>query len=134
MTKMRICKQLCLFVAAWLVLSAAMSGCSCVVRTYNVSKPDTILVKTAPPSPQSETVPSRPSAKHIWRAGAWEWNDGTNSWKWTGGAWIIPPDGYIWVDATYEAQGDGAVIYTPGHWEDDPSRKPALTGKSDGRR
>ena len=145
MTKMRICKHVCLFLSAWFVLSAAMSGCSCVVRTYNVSRPDPVYVKTAPPKAKAETVPAKPSPKHIWKRGAWEWNEETDAWEWKAGAWVVPPSGYIWVTATYEAQGDDSVIYTPGHWEekkgnsagkpaDKPAGKPALTGtKNDTR-
>jgi hypothetical protein len=119
----RLGKQICIFAAAWFSVSVVVSGCHCVARTYNVSKPEPVNVKAMPPAPIPETVPTRSSSDSIWIKGAWEWNSATNAWDWKSGSWMVPPNNYIWVDATYEHQSETTVVYTPGHWEQDPNAK-----------
>ena len=125
-------KKIVLHGAAWFALSAMFSGCSCTVRTYNVSKPDPVVVKTAPPEAKEETKPEKPGEKHVWKAGAWEWNEDLDKWEWEVGTWAVPPSGYVWQSATYEAQGDDAVLYTPGHWVEGGKTELKSTGNQRG--
>ena len=113
----KVIKQLFFFLGAWLLVSVAVGGCHCVATTYNVSKPNPVYVKSAPPPAQQDVKPKRPSESHIWVAGAWDWNEVNDEWEWKKGYWVVPPKGYIWIAANYDARGDGTVVYIPGYWE-----------------
>jgi len=86
-----------------------------VVTTTNV--PGTVnsyLVVQAPPAPQPEAVPERPSTRHQWVPGYWTWQN--NRYAWMAGHWEVPPfSGANWVNPRSVAEG-GAYRFYEGYW------------------
>jgi hypothetical protein len=73
-----------------------------------------VIVHSAPPAPPSETVPPRPSARHIWVPGYWTW-DGTRH-TWMPGHYVASRRGFVYVPPRWEAVGNGDWRYYPGGW------------------
>jgi hypothetical protein len=77
--------------------------------------PDVTIVKKAPPAPKREVRGRRPSLKHTWVPGHWEWKG--NKWKWQRGRWVVAPRrGAKWVPASWVKTPKGWK-FTPGHWK-----------------
>ena len=77
---------------------------------------NTVVVTQAPPAPQAENVPERPSDRHVWIAGYWAWRD--DRYEWISGHWTIPPkEGSTWVPPRWEQESDGRYRFYDGHWE-----------------
>ncbi len=123
----KLLKRIAIFLGLWWIVSAAVGGCHCTVYNQNVSKPQPVYVKNAPPPAKQEVRPPSPSGQHVWVSGAWAWNEVDDTWEWVEGSWQIPPENHVWIEADYEVSGDGTVIYTPGYWEktaaDTPKKK-----------
>ncbi len=74
-----------------------------------------IYVEAEPPRVRYEAPPPRPSPAHVWIAGYWGWEDGTQMW--IGGEWATPPSpGYAWEPARWKRHGHRWAYY-PGHWK-----------------
>ncbi len=72
------------------------------------------IVVQAPPAPQPEAVPPRPSSQHAWLAGYWTWQD--NRYAWMAGHWELPPAGATaWVNPRWEPEGRNFRFYE-GYW------------------
>ena len=75
----------------------------------------TIIVSQAPPPPQAETPPARPSPGYIWIPGCWTW--GGDRYEWSAGHWEIPPEGETtWVPPRWKPDADGYRFYE-GYWK-----------------
>ncbi len=62
----------------------------------------------------SETRPIRPSKKHHWVAGYWEW-DGV--WFWSPGYWSLKPHPKAeWVEGHWDPYGTFGWRWMAGHW------------------
>jgi hypothetical protein len=72
------------------------------------------IVTQAPPAPQPEAVPPRPSSQHVWVPGYWTWQN--NRYAWMAGHWEQPPTSTaVWVNPRWEPEG-GAFRFYEGHW------------------
>lgn len=60
-----------------------------------------------------EVRPARPSARHYWREGEWEWRGG--AYVWAPGIWIVPEHGNVWVRGHWRRR-PGGEVWVPGHW------------------
>jgi len=60
-----------------------------------------------------EVRPARPSPRHYWRDGEWEWRGG--AYVWAPGLWIESPRGGVWVRGHWR-NGRGGYRWVPGHW------------------
>ncbi len=68
------------------------------------------VVVQAPPAPQPEAVPERPSTRHVWIPGYWTWQN--SRYAWMAGHWEVPPfTGAVWVAPRYHGRN-----YYRGHW------------------
>jgi hypothetical protein len=77
--------------------------------------PIEVIVKKAPPALRIETIPARPSAKHIWVAGAWTWTN--DAYAWTPGVWMLPPEpAAVWVAPRFETRS-GVSVSISGYWK-----------------
>src|SRR5271169_6547163 len=56
-----------------------------------------VVVKMAPPAPQSVVVVGRaPGPNYVWTGGYWRWSGGR--YVWVGGRWVRPPrGGVVWI-------------------------------------
>lgn len=88
-----------------------------VVTPATATTPTTVtsyVVTQAPPAPQPEAVPARPSSSHMWVAGYWTWQN--NRYAWMAGHWEMPPyTGATWVNPRWEPEG-GAFRFYEGRW------------------
>jgi hypothetical protein len=86
-----------------------------VVTTIAVpSNGTSYVVMQAPPAPQPEAVPARPSSQHVWINGYWTWQN--NRYAWMAGHWEVPPSSNaVWVNPRVESDG-GAYRFYEGHW------------------
>jgi hypothetical protein len=72
------------------------------------------IVMQAPPAPQPEAVPPRPSNEHVWVAGYWTWQN--SRYAWMAGHWVVPPSSTaVWVNPRWEPEG-GAFRFYEGYW------------------
>jgi hypothetical protein len=93
-----------------------------VMRVY-VEPPqinvEIVVVPWAPPPMLIEPPPPTPSPEFFWVGGYWIWQDG---WVWAIGRWMRPPRPDLhWEHPYYEHRGD-AVIFVPGHWDQNGHR------------
>jgi len=60
--------------------------------------------------------PPRPSARHIWVAEEWKWQEG--KYAYVPGYWALPPrDGAVWVAGRwYKRPYHPGYKWIPGHW------------------
>ena len=73
------------------------------------------IVTQAPPAPQIEAVPDRPSPQHVWVLGHWMWQN--NRYAWMAGHWEVPPTtASVWVAPRWEPEG-GAIRFYEGYWK-----------------
>ncbi len=74
----------------------------------------TVVVKVRPPSPRKEVRSRRPSRRHVWVPGYWDWRG--HSYVWVKGHWTVPPRvGLVWVPGQWVAR-QGGWIFIAGHW------------------
>lgn len=72
------------------------------------------IVVQAPPAPQPEAVPPRPTSQHVWVGGYWTWQN--NRYAWMAGHWEVPPySTAVWVNPHTESE-NGAFRFYEGHW------------------
>ncbi len=72
------------------------------------------VVTQAPPAPQPEAVPPRPSSSHVWVAGYWTWQN--ERYAWMAGHWETPPyTGATWINPRWAPEGTAFRFYE-GHW------------------
>ena len=72
------------------------------------------IVTQAPPAPQPEAVPERPSSQHVWVGGYWTWQN--NRYAWMAGHWEVPPhSGATWVNPRWQPE-NGAIRFYEGYW------------------
>jgi hypothetical protein len=74
-----------------------------------------VAVPMPPPPPRPEHVPERPD-KAVWVDGEWNWEGGR--YRWTKGAWVIPPDGAKIAPWHVIRRDDGQLFYSPSVWYD----------------
>src|SRR5262245_37589114 len=139
--------------SSWLVpslllgLTTLMGGC--VVRTqaqpvtpvatgtvYVDGSAEATLYPTTPmPEMQYEVRPPPPAWDYVWVDGYWDWNAGYG-WAWSGGYWMPPRAGYVFIGPRYVYEG-GRPVYYRGYWEGSggyrdysyrPSPQPAWRG------
>lgn len=76
--------------------------------------PNSYVVMQAPPAPQPEAVPPRPSNDYVWIAGYWTWQN--SRYAWMAGHWELPPSSTsVWVNPRWEPEGN-AFRFFEGHW------------------
>jgi len=74
-----------------------------------------VVVRTAPPAPQSMAVVGRaPGPKYVWIGGYYRWNGAR--YIWVGGKWIPPPRaGAVWI-APHWVSRNGGFVFVAGRW------------------
>jgi hypothetical protein len=74
-----------------------------------------VVVKVAPPAPQSVVVIGRaPGPKYVWIGGYYRWNG--SRYVWVGGKWVVPPRvGAVWVGPRWVPR-DGGFVFVTGRW------------------
>ena len=78
-------------VATLLVASAAVFTPPASAAVY-------IRVNAAPPPLRHEEVIVRPSGRHVWVPGYWDWAPARHDYVWVGGRWALPPRAHaVWV-------------------------------------
>lgn len=72
-----------------------------------------------PPALRIESHGYRPSRRHVWVDGHWDWSHRHRDWVWRSGGWRVPPHGRAyWMGPRYDRRGDGWVV-SRGRWSDD---------------
>jgi hypothetical protein len=86
-----------------------------VVVVHDVPGPGkVVVVKKRPPKVRREARPHRPSRRHVWIPGHWEWRG--NAYVWKSGRWVVPPRaGAVWVPGRWK-QSHGGWIFVAGYW------------------
>jgi hypothetical protein len=72
-----------------------------------------VVVDTAPPAPQTETMPAPPYSGAVWIPGHWSWSNG--QYQWVPGRYERQREGYVWVPQRWE-QVNGKWQSTGGVW------------------
>lgn len=74
-----------------------------------------VVVKVAPPAPQSVVVIGRaPGPKYVWIGGFYRWTG--SRYVWVGGRWVVPARaGAVWVAPRWVPRNGGFVFVT-GRW------------------
>jgi hypothetical protein len=85
----------------------------------NLPPPDmTIVTKTPPPAPQSETIPPAPPGPanyFTWEPGHWHWTG--VDYTWIPGHYMESPyRTSVWVHGGWSYDGNLYWTWTPGHW------------------
>lgn len=71
-------------------------------------------IRTAPPPPRREVIPSPPGSKYVWVSGHWKWT--RHGWKWAPGHYVIKPrPAAAWVPGHWK-KVRGGWKWVPGHW------------------
>jgi WXXGXW repeat (2 copies) len=75
-----------------------------------------IVVKMAPPAPQSSVVVGRaPGPKYAWTGGYYRWNG--NRYVWVAGKWVVPPRaGAVWIAPQWVSR-NGSYAFVVGRWQ-----------------
>ena len=69
-----------------------------------------------PPALRYEHIGQRPSFRHVWIPGCWQWRVGYSDWTWIDGYWALPPyEGVVYVSPSYVRSSSG-VVYVDGGW------------------
>jgi hypothetical protein len=68
----------------------------------------------APLTDVVETIPTAPSANHVWIAGEWQWRSG--NYGWVAGHWVIPEPHTRWARGYWHQRQNGSYYWVPGHW------------------
>ena len=85
-----------------------------VVKDAPRSNQQVIIVKKRPPAPRREVRSHRPSRRHVWVPGHWEWR--RSKYVWVRGHWAVPPRaGSVWVAGHWSKHADGWV-FAAGFW------------------
>jgi hypothetical protein len=75
-----------------------------------------ISVNAPPPPLRREVIVVRPSARHIWVPGYWDWAPARHQYIWIGGRWVRPHHRHaVWVTPRWERRGNG-TFFIRGHW------------------
>lgn len=86
-----------------------------VATVVVAGQPNSYIVMTAPPAPQPEAVPKRPSSQDVWTPGYWTWQN--NNYAWMAGHWQVPPTtNAVWVNPRWVTEGNAYRFYD-GYWE-----------------
>jgi Glycine zipper len=73
-----------------------------------------VVVPSAPPEPQSETIIVSPGPDYYWVRGEWVWNG--HEWIWVRGHYLHRPYyGAVWVEARW-VRGPRGWYRTGGYW------------------
>lgn len=84
------------------------------VTATPTSTPGVYVISQAPPAPQPEAIPARPSSDHVWVPGSWTWRN--NRYEWMAGHWEVPARANAtWVAPRWEKEG-GAYRFYEGYW------------------
>lgn len=75
-----------------------------------------VVVRTAPPAPQSMAVIGRaPGPKYVWIGGYHRWNG--SRYIWVAGRWIVPPRaGAVWIAPRWIPR-NGGYVFIAGRWQ-----------------
>jgi hypothetical protein len=75
------------------------------------------VVKTAPPEPKSEAVPTekRPDDSAVWVPGYWQWDAGKANYDWVPGTWRRAIPGMTWTAGRWAKVANG-YEWLPGFW------------------
>lgn len=110
----------------WLLAACAWGGSGCGSSTAIVPETPVGTARTSqgarvpypPPPAKVEVVPLRRRDECLWRDGFWMFKGA--GWRWTPGAWVIPP-----LDCTYTRSetrwvkegGNAKLFYFPPEWQ-----------------
>ncbi len=73
-----------------------------------------VYVSRRPPKAKREVAPPRPHHDDVWVPGHWTWEN--RAYRWAGGGWVQPPEGYhAWVSGRWAHEKRG-WHYVDGHW------------------
>lgn len=75
-----------------------------------------IRVNVPPPPLRHEVVIVRPSSRHVWVAGHWDWSPRRHEYVWIPGMWVRPHRAHAaWVGPRWERRGHES-FFIRGHW------------------
>ena len=87
-----------------------------VVVVHNQRGPDRIVVVHQRPPKHRPHVrkPRRPSRRHVWIGGYWDWRG--HKHVWVSGRWAVPPrPGARWVTHRWDRHS-GGWVFVKGYW------------------
>lgn len=109
------------------LLAALVSGFVLPVTSDAKPQPNgkpriSIELGAGPPALRIETHSRRPSPRHVWVEGHWDWSRRHRDWVWREGGWKVPPRGRgRWIAPSYDRRNDGWVVIK-GRWDRDDDR------------
>jgi hypothetical protein len=77
---------------------------------------DYVAVPFAPRPPPVEIVPPAPRNDAVWVDGTWAWS--TDRYRWTPGAWVLPPAGAKRTSWVVVRRDDGQLFFAGSSWKD----------------
>jgi hypothetical protein len=77
---------------------------------------DYVAVPYAPRPPPPEVVPAPPRKDAVWEDGTWDWS--SDRYRWTPGAWVLPPTGAKRASWVVVRREDGQLFFAPSSWKD----------------
>jgi hypothetical protein len=75
--------------------------------------PAEVTVTTEPPEPLYEEQTDSIGPGYVWTRGYWGWSGA--DWAWYPGAWLMAPEGRLYIEPYYE-RVNGNVVYVGGYW------------------
>lgn len=105
-----------LVACAFLLHAACASRIPVAKRTQGRSE-SYVAVPLPPPPLRPEHVPPKPDGDAVWVDGEWDW-DGAR-YRWTNGAWVVPPSGARLAPWAVVRREDGQLFYAPSVWYDE---------------
>lgn len=73
-----------------------------------------VFVRIGPPAPPREVITVRPSPRHAWIPGYYEWRG--NRYTWVRGYWTVPPHPRaVWVPGRWVHRHHG-YVWVGGYW------------------
>ena len=85
-----------------------------VIQREHIIVHEPVIVRDAPPPPQTEVITVAPSSRHVWVPGYWTWRD--DDWVWRSGYWESRPyPDALWVPGQWVATANG-WRWQDGRW------------------
>src|SRR5438874_10301362 len=88
---------------------------ACLLQFASALYGTEMVVRTAPPVPQSMAVIGRaPGPRYVWTGGYYRWN--RFRYIWVLGRWFMPPRaGMVWIAPRWIPR-NGGFVFVPGRW------------------
>ena len=100
---------------AILSLTLGATGCSVLLSSHKPGSRLHVELPKAPPAPRSEKSPAKTKPGQFWVKGYWDFDSGSQTFRWRAGHQVAYRSGRRYVQARYE-QRQGKWFLVLPHW------------------